>query len=277
MTRRVCYDPGHGGSDPGATGNGLRESDVVLAIGLETEKILLRDYFVEVSLTRRTDTSVSYARRCEIANNFGANMFVSGHINSFGSPSANGFESFRWNGLPTGHMTEDFHVDLHSVVRDYVQSLGVRDRGMKQANFYVLRNTRMPAILIEYMFLSNPREAELLKDSSVIKGLAEATAEGIAKACGLRKKEADKELLSKIVIYNGTPDEWIAREIHEKLGVPMAVRKVAEGWDKKVAEEAVVVGGGVEGLEKIANSFVDLSGSRREDTWDKSIRFYRSL
>lgn len=154
---KIVIDPGHGGKDPGAIGpSGLQEKDVVLKVALKVRD-LLESYGYTVIMTRTTDVYLSLQERCDIANNNDADLFISIHNNSFSDPSANGTETFSY--LPNdegGQVAKLMQSKL-------IEALGLRNRGHKTADFYVLRNTKMPAVLTELAFISNPKEEALLK------------------------------------------------------------------------------------------------------------------
>ncbi|WP_339180218.1 peptidoglycan-binding protein [Oceanobacillus sp. FSL W7-1293] len=181
---KIFLDPGHGAHDPGGQGYGLNEKDVVLDIALETERILTSKYQgVEVEMSRRSDVFVELTERANHANRWGADYFVSFHNNAFNG-STGGFESYIYNG-GVSQETRNRQNDIHS----YISSrLNVSDRGQKSANFNVLRNTDMPAILIEYLFIDNFTENALLKSDSYKKQLAQYTADAIAQSYNLKRR-----------------------------------------------------------------------------------------
>lgn len=188
MAIKIKIDPGHGGKDPGASANGLQEKDVVLTIAQKTAEYLTSEYSnVEVTLTRSTDVFYEPSSRAEMANKEGADYFVSIHLNSFNEKST-GFESFRYVNVSAGTMA--FQTAIHEEIISFLQPFGIRDRGMKKRNLAVLRETNMPAILTENLFISNPKEAGLLKTAFFLDGLAKAHADGIAKGAKLVKKAA---------------------------------------------------------------------------------------
>lgn len=177
--KKVMIDPGHGGSDSGAVGNGLREKDLVLTIakGIEAE---LSAYQVEVKLTRTTDRIVSLTDRSRQANAWGADLFISIHINAGGGT---GFETFIH---PTdGAKVKELQKTLHQAI---IKPLNVRDRGRKTANFAVLRETNMPAILTESLFIDHATDAALLKNRSTIETIVAGHREGIVRALQLSRK-----------------------------------------------------------------------------------------
>ncbi|QNO16653.1 N-acetylmuramoyl-L-alanine amidase [Alkalicella caledoniensis] len=170
----IVIDPGHGGTSVGAVGpRGTREKDVVLSTSLIIEKMLVQ-LGANVLLTRRTDKNVSLAERVNIANKNNADVFVSVHYNGFSDPSANGTETY-WHTRGSNQSSR-----LASTVQNYlIKKLQRRNRGVKQANFYVLRETKMPAILIEPLFLTNPTEETLIRNEANQKLVAEAVVEGL--------------------------------------------------------------------------------------------------
>jgi len=183
VSKLVVLDPGHGGSDYGAGGNGLHEKNLTLSIALATEKILLTEYTgVSVAMTRRTDKYLTLKQRTDFSNRLNTALFVSIHINSAGA-TANGYESFVSPYTKSKAQLKRVH---DSVAGYFRKNHGVRDRGYKQMAFYVVKNTNAPAILTESLFISNPKEANILRNN--IQGIARAHAEGIASYLGLKKK-----------------------------------------------------------------------------------------
>lgn len=172
---KICIDPGHSGiPDPGAVGpSGLKESDVTLLVGHALRDLLvLRGH--QVAMTRITDDPETDALhvRCDIANRFKADVFVSIHCNAAANAQAHGTETYYLSGSTYGqYLAEDVHEQM--------LELGLRDRGTKTANFYVLKYTDMPAILVELAFISNPMEEELLSTAVFQQRAAAAIAYGI--------------------------------------------------------------------------------------------------
>ncbi|WCN79455.1 golvesin C-terminal-like domain-containing protein [Micromonospora sp. LH3U1] len=178
---KVYIDPGHGGTDSGAVGNGLQEKALTLDISLQLRSILLANWNVDVRMSRTTDITRSLAYRTDDANAWGADLFVSVHINSGGGT---GFESYRY---PTADAaTTRLHNALHPTVLAGMRSVGsVTDRGLKTANFHVLRESTMPAVLTENLFIDTVADANLLKRADFITATARAHAQGIANYLGL--------------------------------------------------------------------------------------------
>lgn len=172
---KLCLDPGHGGSDPGALGSGLREADVTLDVVLRLARLLELDTLDtsgggewDVLLTRDTDRDVSLAQRTNLANAFGAASFLSVHMNSFSSSSANGTETYCW----TGQSGSTSGALRNRCQAEALRAWGLVDRGVKEANFYVLRNTSMPATLVEGGFITSPIDSQRLADPNARQLLA---------------------------------------------------------------------------------------------------------
>jgi len=176
--KRICIDPGHGGYDPGAVGpSGVKEKDINLAVAkLLADK--LRNVGKEVILTRAGDLvpwrpDNDLWERCNIANKANADIFISIHCNSANNPAATGTETFCYQRVGAS-------FDLSQAVQNsLVQTLGLPDRGVKTANFYVLKATKMPAILVELAFINNPREEALLNSPGFQNTCAEAIFKGL--------------------------------------------------------------------------------------------------
>jgi N-acetylmuramoyl-L-alanine amidase len=169
----VVIDPGHGGRDPGAVGiGGLQEKQVIFPISQEVAAIL-RQQGVEVVLTRDADTTLDLAPRVQIAQRANADLFISIHANaiSMSRPEVNGLETYYYSG-----QSSRFARTVHDIV---LRAMGMRDRNVRQARFYVIRNTSMPAILIETGFVTGAADAPNLRDPAWRSRMAEAIAQGI--------------------------------------------------------------------------------------------------
>lgn len=187
MTVKLYIDVGHGGTDPGAIGNGLKEKDLTLKIGFKIREMLKQYEGISVVMSRIGDATKSLATRTREANSIGADYFLSIHINSATKTSAHGWESFIFN---DGHQVKSsaFQNVLHTEVMKIIAPEGVHDRGKKQANFHVLRETKMPAVLTENLFIVNPDEARKLKSDEFLNKLAQGHVNGLVKFLGLKKK-----------------------------------------------------------------------------------------
>lgn len=169
----VVLDAGHGGDDPGAIQMGLNEKDLVLPIVLETGKAL-EAAGVQVAYTRETDASVSLAERVQTADAYAATLFVSIHANAYTlKPELNGVETYSYE---LGGPSEKLAACVHKAV---LAATGAEDHGQRTANFYVLRNTAMPAILLETGYMTNEAECAKLADPAYRSSIADGVAAGI--------------------------------------------------------------------------------------------------
>jgi N-acetylmuramoyl-L-alanine amidase len=174
--RVVIIDPGHGGSDPGAIGiGGLRETDITLAISLEVVR-LLQQQGLQVYLTRADESrEVDLPPRVALAKQMRGDVFVSIHANSINlsRPDVNGTETYYAPGAIAGK--ELAQTILNSITRN----VNIQSRGMHSARFYVIRNTPMPATLIETGFVTGAEDAPKLRDPTFQRQMAAAIAQGI--------------------------------------------------------------------------------------------------
>ncbi|MBO8218812.1 N-acetylmuramoyl-L-alanine amidase [Prochlorococcus marinus] len=171
----VVIDPGHGGPDPGAIGiGGIRETDVVLEVS-KIVKELLSDKGVNVRLTRRNEVDLDLPPRVSFANNTDADIFVSIHANASRGKrrDINGLETFYFRGWRGRLLAKKIQKQILRV------SPGSPDRGVKQGRFYVIKNTRMPAVLVEIGFLTGRLDARRLQKTVHRKRIAYAIAKGI--------------------------------------------------------------------------------------------------
>lgn len=169
----MVIDPGHGGRDPGAVGiGGLQESGIVIDISQQVAD-LLEQQGVQVRMTRTTDVEVDLAPRVNMANQANATVFVSIHANaiSLSRPEVNGVETFYYS---SGRGLAD---SIQSSILEAIPEMN--DRRVRQANFYILRNTRMPAALVEVGFVTGADDAPRLRDPAFRSRMAAAIARGI--------------------------------------------------------------------------------------------------
>ena len=164
---KVFINPGHcPGVDSGATGNGLRECDVALKIGKRVQK-----YLENIGIETKLLQIDGLAAIATAANKSGADLFVSIHCNSAAVDTAHGTETFHWNGSESGEK-------LASAIQyQIINSIGTVNRGVKTANFTVLRLTDMPAVLVETAFINNSHDAKLLVEKE--DDFARAIARGV--------------------------------------------------------------------------------------------------
>lgn len=209
--RRIVVDPGHGGKDPGAVGlSGLQEKDVVLSIGLLVARKLKDELGIDAVMTRSTDVFIELQERTAIANQVGADLFISIHANAALNRRASGIETYylnlaktekaaqlaaRENGTSlekvsilqavlfdlmanyklndSAHLAEEVQKALYKRISG--QDSSTKNLGVKQGPFYVLVGATMPSILVESAFISNAQEEAKLADPKYL----ELTAEGI--------------------------------------------------------------------------------------------------
>lgn len=209
---RVVIDPGHGGHDPGAIGkNGLKEKDVNLDIALKVKEIL-KDEF-EIFMTREKDVFISLDERTALANSKNADLFISIHTNSNRKKNINGIETYflnwtddeealkvaaRENGISLKAMKnfsnfiDLIRMDLEAQAKredsmklaatihgELKENLDRPSNGIKKGPFYVLYTAKMPCVLLEVSYISNPVEERLLSSSAYREKLARAIAKGI--------------------------------------------------------------------------------------------------
>ncbi len=212
---RIVIDPGHGGHDTGTIGpTGLREKDVVLDVGLRLKKLLEKSTGCEVIMTRSDDTFIPLEERTAIANEKGADLFISIHANASRDHSARGVETYYLNftsnpdalevaarenatSQESVHQLQDLIKKIaltekveesqdfaRLVQREVYRKIAKvggsqRDRGVKKAPFVVLIGANMPSVLAEISFLSNPRDERLLKRASYRESIADALYKGV--------------------------------------------------------------------------------------------------
>lgn len=174
--KRICIDAGHGGKDPGACAGGAREKDIALSVALKIGA-LLTGY--EVVYTRDEDVYVGLAERALIANQAKADLFVSVHCNSALNASANGMEIY----VHTSRSAASTRA-ANTIYDRLLPASGLRGRGVKANDYAVLRETAMPAVLIELGFMSNPDDRSKLVSEAWQDRAAEAIAAGIMEAVG---------------------------------------------------------------------------------------------
>lgn len=219
VIRRIVLDPGHGGQDNGAVGKKkIKEKDVVLAIGLKLKKILEADGHFQVIMTRDRDEFIPLEDRTKMANDSGADLFISIHANANRKRNIAGVTTYfldvarndearalalaenasvRFEQDATRNVDEQ--DDLSFILLDMVQnehqkeseelskqiereladSLNVPDRGVDQAGFFVLNRAYMPAVLVETAFISNPKEEQLLRNKDFQEKIARGIFRGI--------------------------------------------------------------------------------------------------
>jgi N-acetylmuramoyl-L-alanine amidase len=227
--RRIVIDAGHGGHDPGTIGRGgLQEKDLVLDVALRLERLVRQEIGAEVVLTRSTDVFIPLEERTAIANQRGADLFLSIHANSSRSPQASGIETYFLNFARNAHaeqvaarenaISAATLKDLQNLVkaitlnskidesRDFAAAVqesmvrGVRsdhpvsDRGVHTAPFYVLIGANMPAVLAEIAFVSNPEDERRLRSGAYRETLARSLLAGVKSYLGALNRTQTRQL-----------------------------------------------------------------------------------
>lgn len=211
---RIVIDPGHGGKDPGAVGQkGLKEKDVTLDIAKRAAEKLRIECGVDCILTREEDVFVSLGKRAKIANDAKASLFLSIHCNAGKRKSASGVEVYFLSPAKTTwtravearensaveYETKEERGELESILWDLAQTEFLKEsnmladkianyisysnkginRGVMQANFYVLSRTYMPACLVEIEFISNPDMEKKMKTAEFKEKVATEILKGV--------------------------------------------------------------------------------------------------
>ena len=202
MDKKKCTgDPGHGGKDPGAIGpTGVQEKVVNLSVARKVAVLL--QPVMSVILTRDTDKalganlSADLSTRASMANQSGADVFVSIHCNSAADERAHGTEAHNYPGCVQGKKL------ARCIQSRLVPALGLTDRGVKESNFAVLRQTNCPAALVELAFISNSVEEKLLQSDEFQDKAAKAIAQGICDFLGV-----ELPVPAPVVAQTG-PEQW---------------------------------------------------------------------
>lgn len=233
---KVCLDPGHGGYDPGAVGNGLLEKDLTLAICLEL-KPMLEYNGISAILTRDGDYSPGHIdgdlngelrARVDIAEKNKVDLFVAIHVNAGGGTG----EEILVVG--TGGRVE---MAANKVLPFLVSAGSWANRGVKTQNVLVLRETSMPAILTENGFIDKPMDATKLKDPNFRHALAVAHAKGICDYFGIQHKDSEPEQPKPDILYRVILDgkQTMALSFQEN-----AITEVKKAVDSGQATNGVV-------------------------------------
>lgn len=194
---KIFIDPGHNhsGADTGAAGNGLKEQDITYLIASKVKPILER-CGIEVKLSRNAITdslannsvNASLSARTRMANDWGADLFVSIHCNAGGGT---GTETYSYQaGISSAYKL------AQAVQKRMIEMVGLPDRGVKTKSLYVLHYTNMPAILVETAFIDHKNDAAVLGSETGQQAFAEAIARGICDYTGISYREGD-ELMSQ--------------------------------------------------------------------------------
>ena len=172
---KICIDPGHGGKDPGAVNGEYQEKNFTLDIAKKLAFFLESENEFEIIFTRTEDVYVSLQDRCDIANRYNCDLFISIHINSAADSDAYGIETLCYEEIKSKKLA-------YNIQKALINATKAKDRGVKVNNsLYVLNTTKMAAILAELGFISNYPELFKLEQDDYQNKMAEAIALGI---CG---------------------------------------------------------------------------------------------
>lgn len=201
---KICIDPGHGGSDRANRGpTGYIEADGVLDISLRLAT-KLRAAGHQLKLTREKDMTLSLAERAHIANNWGADIFISEHTNA-GPTEARGVEVIHSiHGGPGQRLSQLIYDELVSIGLPGRKVYSRESQNHPGQDYYgVIRMAKMPAVIVESEFHTNPEAEKLLKDPTWREKIAEAQAKAILKFLGPTQKEESEEVQKTKVIFEG--------------------------------------------------------------------------
>ena len=187
LFKKVVIDAGHGGKDPGTVGADLQEKNITLDVAKRIKSFLESRYHsIQVILTRDTDKTITLQERVDIANKAKADLFISVHVNGATNVNATGYEDYIYSGLGPTSKTISMRKTIHDSI---VKVLPIRDRGKKNASFYVLKTTLMPAVLLEIGFIVGDNQH--LKSNEFLTNFSLAAASGIATALNIPPSEKE--------------------------------------------------------------------------------------
>lgn len=177
MVPTIVIDPGHGGYDMGACARFCEEKDICLRTGLMLRKNLEQMGY-HVIMTRTRDEFIPLKKRAEIANTNRSQVLVSLHFNSAKNESANGIEIF-YSPKAEPWRLKRSKMLAQTVLAKMLSQTGANSRGVKTGNFCVIRDTHMPAILIEGGFITNEAELKQINDDRYLSKIASAIADAL--------------------------------------------------------------------------------------------------
>ncbi|WP_185766466.1 N-acetylmuramoyl-L-alanine amidase [Niallia circulans] len=229
---KIFIDPGHGGTDSGAVGNGLLEKDLTLKIAKKIQSLLQGYEDVEVRMSRTTDKTLSLDQRTNAANNWNADFLLSIHINAGGGT---GYEDYRYNTLAISSRTGKIHATIHNAIMDELTPYNIVDRGTKASDLHVLRESHMDAILTESLFIDTRKDATLLKNEEFLNAVATGHVKGLERAFNLKKKAAVStykikagdtlwEIEERLNIDHGTLEKLNPNVNPTKLSIGQSIR-----------------------------------------------------
>jgi N-acetylmuramoyl-L-alanine amidase len=195
---KITLDAGHGYKTIGKqTPDGMKEYEFNRAVAQYMKENFEQYEGVTVYFAHDDSRDVPLAERTNQANKLGVDLYFSIHANAFGSGwnDANGIETFAWV-----HNNAESLKLANAVQANLVKATGLKNRGVKTADYHVLRETNMPAILVEHAFMTNTAEAEKLKSEDFRKICAESNVQAIANVYGLKRKP---KKVKTVHIYTG--------------------------------------------------------------------------
>ena len=209
---KVFIDPGHGGLDPGASGNDMKECNIVLEVSQLLAEILQKGG-IDTRLSRTGDIAPTAEQRWQAANTWKADIFLSIHVNAFNLPAANGTEVFFYNNPQQAQRTSDARRLAEILLLLFTERFGTTGRGIKldtqsqhSSGLGMLRNTTMPAVLFELAFITAGAEyndADILRNKK--REMAQALADGIYRYFGMNPNDIPQPTLP---LPGHVPAEW---------------------------------------------------------------------
>lgn len=207
---KIYVDAGHGGTDCGAVGvGGIKEKDINLAVAKFLQAELKRQGF-DVKMSRTSDITKKLGERTIEANKWGADIVVSIHCNAFNDPSANGTETYVYKyGFKSEMLANNVQINL-------VSTLDTKNRGVKEGNLAMVRDTVAPAILIELAFITNKTDCAKIDDAGEQKNCAISICKGICKYFGVTYK-------GETTMTNDYSKHWAAKAIQKMVDTKIMV------------------------------------------------------
>jgi N-acetylmuramoyl-L-alanine amidase len=219
---KIVLDAGHGPDTPGKrTPDGMREYEFNSSVAKYVRELLLDYQDVAVKFVHSDSRDVPLDERADAANSWNADAYVSIHANAFGSGgwnSANGIETYVHTSKPKEALSL-----AQKIQKNLIKNTGLSNRGVKAANFQVLRETAMTAILVECGFMTNREEAALLKTNAYRKNCARAIVGGLVEQFGLKKKPKPQDYIHRLIVDGKQVialknDDNLLNEVEKYLG-----------------------------------------------------------
>ncbi|WP_347553008.1 N-acetylmuramoyl-L-alanine amidase (plasmid) [Pseudalkalibacillus hwajinpoensis] len=280
MPKLIALDDGHGMSTPGKRtpyipeiGRSIKENEFNREV-VKYLKVELERCGFQTLLVAPTDEDTPLTTRTNLANSKKADAYIAIHYNafdgSFSGSNPSGIEIYVY----LGHKNKEAGKLASSIAKYLRQGTPQNYRGILEANFHVLRETNMIAILSENGFMDSKLEALLMLDKDFQKEVAVEHAKGICDYFGVTyKPEEEKKLLKVAVVVNSFVDYPVAEVLATRIEAPIYTRSVAS--NSKVASELIVIGGNSKGLK--ADKFTVLSGANRFETAAKVKMYIDSI